>query len=69
MLVLIMMFQTKKAVKNINLNIDGGSMTAFVGHSGAGKSTIINLFQDFTTRKMVKFLIDNQDIKEVSLNL
>jgi ABC-type multidrug transport system, ATPase and permease components len=32
-----------KAINDINLNIRGGSMVAFVGHSGAGKSTIINL--------------------------
>ena len=37
----------KKAIKDINLNIEGGSMTAFVGHSGAGKSTIMNLILDF----------------------
>ena len=27
----------EKAIKNINLNITGNTMTAFVGHSGAGK--------------------------------
>ena len=32
----------EKAVNNINISINGGSMSAFVGHSGAGKSTIIN---------------------------
>ena len=32
-----------KAINDINLKISGGSMAAFVGHSGAGKSTIINL--------------------------
>ena len=37
----------KRAIKNINLNIEGGSMTAFVGHSGAGKSTIMSLLPNF----------------------
>ena len=31
----------KKAIKEISLNIKGNTLTAFVGHSGAGKSTII----------------------------
>ena len=32
-----------KAVNNINITIDGGKISALVGKSGAGKSTIINL--------------------------
>ena len=32
---------SKKAINNINLDIKGNTMAAFVGHSGAGKSTII----------------------------
>ena len=57
-----------KAIKNININIPGGSMSAFVGHSGAGKSTIINLLPRFYDPQQGRILIDNQDIKTISLH-
>ncbi len=57
-----------KAIKDINFNIQGGSMAAFVGHSGAGKSTIINLLPRFYDPQDGKIYIDKQNTKSVNLN-
>ena len=58
----------EKAIKNINLDIKGNTMVAFVGHSGAGKSTIINLIPRFYDPQDGSIEIDGQNIKEVSLS-
>ena len=56
-----------RAIKDINLSIKGNTMVAFVGHSGAGKSTIINLLPRFYDPQEGSIEIDNQNIKRVSL--
>ncbi|MFL2889807.1 MAG: ABC transporter ATP-binding protein [Pelagibacteraceae bacterium] len=56
-----------RAIENINLEIKGGAMSAFVGHSGAGKSTIINLIPRFYDPQNGSIFIDNQNVKEVNL--
>ena len=58
----------KKAIKEISLEIKGNTMSAFVGHSGAGKSTIINLLPRFYDPQEGKIEIDKQNIKHVSLS-
>ena len=62
-------YQTGKdsAVKNINLEIKGEQITALVGHSGAGKSTIMNLIPRFYQQQKGEIVIDEQNIRNVSL--
>tara|TARA_X000001036_G_scaffold230545_1_gene215383 strand:+ start:3090 stop:4832 length:1743 start_codon:yes stop_codon:yes gene_type:complete len=57
----------EKAINNINLDISGGTMAAFVGHSGAGKSTIINLLPRFYDPQKGEIFIDSQNTKSVNL--
>ena len=56
-----------EAVKNLNISIKGGTTAALVGHSGAGKSTIVNLIPRFYDPKEGNIQIDGQIINEVSL--
>jgi len=56
------------AIKNMNMKIVGGGMTAFVGHSGAGKSTIINLLPRFYDPQNGTILIDGQNIHNFTLS-
>ena len=56
-----------KAINDINFEISGGSMVALVGHSGAGKSTILNLLPRFYEPQQGGILIDGQNINEISL--
>ena len=55
------------AIKKINMSIDGGSTAALVGHSGAGKSTIVNLLPRFYDPGVGEIFIDNQNIRDLSL--
>jgi len=56
------------ALKNINISIDGGTTAALVGHSGAGKSTIINLLPRFYDPKVGAVYIDEQNINMITLS-
>ena len=56
------------AINNINVLIDGGSTAALVGHSGAGKSTIINLLPRFFDPDKGQVYIDRQNICDITLS-
>ena len=52
----------RDVLKSIDLTISGGEMTSIVGHSGAGKSTILNLIPRFYDSNSGDILIDDQSI-------
>tara|TARA_B100001989_G_scaffold246047_1_gene216487 strand:+ start:741 stop:2480 length:1740 start_codon:yes stop_codon:yes gene_type:complete len=59
---------SRTILNDINLNIKGGEMTSLVGHSGAGKSTILNLIPRFYDCTNGDIKIDNQSIREKRLS-
>jgi len=58
----------KKILNSISLNFAGKKMTALVGHSGAGKSTILNLIPRFYDINDGEIRIDGQSIYGCSIN-
>ena len=57
----------QEILNKISLNINSGEMTALVGHSGAGKSTIMNLIPRFYEPQKGQIFIDKQLINEFSI--
>ncbi len=51
-----------QTLQSINLKFEGGKMTSLVGHSGSGKSTILNLIPRFYDAKSGDIIIDGQTI-------
>lgn len=60
------MYQDKKILSKANIDFEPGQMTALVGHSGAGKSTITSLLNRFYDVQSGQILIDGQDITKVT---
>jgi len=58
----------KPILKNVNLKIKCGETIAFVGNSGGGKTTLVNLLPRFYDVKSGNILIDGQDIRDIELN-
>ncbi|WP_417197313.1 ABC transporter ATP-binding protein [Bizionia sp.] len=58
----------KNVLHNISFKAPAGSVTALVGSSGSGKSTIAGLSATFLTPKSGKVTIDNHDLSQVKLS-
>jgi ATP-binding cassette subfamily B protein len=57
----------RNVLKHLNLHVNQGETIAFVGESGAGKSTILNLVIGFHLIEEGKVLIDGKDMREIDL--
>ena len=55
----------KKVLKNISFKIEGGEIFAFIGHNGAGKTTIFNLLCKMYDIDSGSITIDGVDIKKL----
>lgn len=63
-------YPTRKEIqvlKNINLKVESGSKIALVGHSGAGKSTVIQLLLRFYDPDSGEIKLDDNNIKDLDL--
>ena len=60
--------EQSQTLKSINLTLSGGKMTSLVGHSGAGKSTILNLIPRFYDPNSGDVLIDDQSIYRTTIS-
>jgi len=60
-------YEDQPVLKNIDLEIPAGKMVAFVGATGAGKSSIAGLINRFYDHQSGDILIDGHDIRQFSL--
>jgi len=60
-------YETMPVLKNINLSIKAGEVVAFVGMSGGGKTSLVNLIPRFYDVNAGCILIDGYNIRDVSL--
>ncbi len=56
-----------QTLNSINLEFEGGKMTSLVGHSGSGKSTIMNLIPRFYDVQSGEIFIDDQSINKLTI--
>ncbi|WYP27725.1 ABC transporter ATP-binding protein [Alkalihalobacillus sp. FSL W8-0930] len=58
----------RKALDDINLTFEAGKTIALVGHTGSGKSTIVNLMSRFYDPTKGRIFLDGVDLKDLKLN-
>jgi ATP-binding cassette, subfamily B, bacterial MsbA len=59
--------QKQSALKAVNLQVQPGETIAFVGMSGGGKSTLVNLIAGFYAPTEGRILLDGESIEEIAL--
>ncbi len=59
--------QKQQALKAVNLRVEPGETIAFVGMSGGGKSTLVNLIAGFYAPTTGRILLDGESIEEIAL--
>lgn len=59
---------SEMVLKNVNLDVPAGATVAFVGHTGAGKTTMVKLIMRFYDTTLGKVSVDGHNLKEVTQN-
>jgi subfamily B ATP-binding cassette protein MsbA len=59
--------EDKPAIKDLTLRVTHGELIAIVGHSGAGKTTLMNLLMRFHDPSRGRILIDGLDLRDIRL--
>lgn len=58
----------RKALNNINLKFDAGTTVALVGHTGSGKSTIVNLMSRFYDPTSGDVMLDGVNLRDIRID-
>ena len=51
-----------KALDNVSINIESNCITGIIGHTGSGKSTLVQMFNGLTKPSSGRILLDGEDI-------